>query len=200
MQEWVYDAWWGRLTDDKELPADVRRLLNNAFGELAARFHRVDKTSLIARDCVGRLAAQIRAWHISTDNIGLVDPSHSTWSARDRALRCRLTSPRLKLGVTDSKPRLLSKEGTPLSLSPSLSLSASLGRLSLCNGWGRYESALPMPLPRCRRREMQSEGLLHQALAEEGGMEAYMRRLSEGMVTLLFPETNDVRMLFVLLR
>lgn len=40
--QWIYDIWYSQLTPDKEFPAEVRRLLNTAFGQLASRARRLD--------------------------------------------------------------------------------------------------------------------------------------------------------------
>jgi len=37
VQEFIYDTWYSHLTPDKEFPAEVRALLNSAFGRLAKR-------------------------------------------------------------------------------------------------------------------------------------------------------------------
>ncbi|KAI8107656.1 hypothetical protein M9435_002684 [Picochlorum sp. BPE23] len=37
VQEFIYDTWYSHLTPDKEFPAEVRALLNGAFGRLAKR-------------------------------------------------------------------------------------------------------------------------------------------------------------------
>ena len=42
LSQFVYDIWWGQLTPNHEFPAQVRRILNHAFGELAARARRID--------------------------------------------------------------------------------------------------------------------------------------------------------------
>ena len=40
--QFVYDVWYGQLTPDHDFPAEVRGVLNHAFGELAARARHVD--------------------------------------------------------------------------------------------------------------------------------------------------------------
>lgn len=45
--QFIYDTWYAALTPDKEFPADVRRLLNGAFGTLAARSRRLDLRGML---------------------------------------------------------------------------------------------------------------------------------------------------------
>lgn len=45
--QFIYDTWYASLTPDKEFPADVRRLLNNAFGNLAVRSRRLDLRAML---------------------------------------------------------------------------------------------------------------------------------------------------------
>jgi hypothetical protein len=51
VQEFVYDSWYAAVTPDTEFPAEVRRLLNAAFGEVArrARSQRVDWGAVLVR-------------------------------------------------------------------------------------------------------------------------------------------------------
>ena len=51
-----------------------------------------------------------------------------------------------------------------------------------------------------RRREMLAEHVLHPALATEGGLQEYCRKLAAGLVSVLVPESNDLRILHVLTR
>ena len=45
--QFVYDAWYGWVTPDVEFPADIRRALNSAFGNLAARARHVDLKAVL---------------------------------------------------------------------------------------------------------------------------------------------------------
>ena len=40
--QFLYDLWWGHITPDTDFPKEVRRVLNGAFGELAARAQQTD--------------------------------------------------------------------------------------------------------------------------------------------------------------
>lgn len=42
IQEFLYDSFYSYLTPDREFPAEARRVLNGAFGQLASRARRVD--------------------------------------------------------------------------------------------------------------------------------------------------------------
>ena len=45
--QFVYDAWFGSMSPDREFPAEIRRALNCAFGELAVRSRRVDPRAIL---------------------------------------------------------------------------------------------------------------------------------------------------------
>lgn len=47
---------------------------------------------------------------------------------------------------------------------------------------------------------MLAEHVLHPALATEGGLQEYCRKLAAGLVSVLVPESNDLRILHVLTR
>ena len=59
--QFIYDMWWGLLTPDKDFPRDVRRVLNDAFGELAFRARKTDVKILLR--WAGRLLAQLPYAH-----------------------------------------------------------------------------------------------------------------------------------------
>ena len=40
--QFIYDIWYSTITPDKEFPAEVRRLLNSGFGQLAQRARQLD--------------------------------------------------------------------------------------------------------------------------------------------------------------
>lgn len=58
LQEFIYDMWWGLLTPDKDFPRDVRRVLNDAFGELAFRARKTD-VKILLRDVAELVMEQI---------------------------------------------------------------------------------------------------------------------------------------------
>lgn len=47
--QWVYDTWYMNVSPDREFPAEVRRVLNEAFGELCARVRVLDMRALLIR-------------------------------------------------------------------------------------------------------------------------------------------------------
>lgn len=49
VQEWIYDTWYSLITPDREFPAEIRRLLNEAFAEIAQRARKVDLRTLLLR-------------------------------------------------------------------------------------------------------------------------------------------------------
>lgn len=66
--QFIYDAWFGQLSPDREFPAEVRWQLNHAFGQASRRAKRLDWTSLLIRygTCYGpSLAGKLK--HTSND-------------------------------------------------------------------------------------------------------------------------------------
>jgi hypothetical protein len=49
IQQWIYATWYASLTPDTEFPAEVRYLLNTAFGELCCRALTMDVRGLLIR-------------------------------------------------------------------------------------------------------------------------------------------------------
>lgn len=49
--QWLYDTWWAALTPDASFPAEARRLLHAAFGQIAAHARHVDVQGQLLR-CV----------------------------------------------------------------------------------------------------------------------------------------------------
>lgn len=49
IQEWIYDSWFSMLSPDREFPAEIRRLMNEAFAEIAQRAKKVDLRTLLLR-------------------------------------------------------------------------------------------------------------------------------------------------------
>ncbi len=95
VQEFVYDSWWAYISPDREFPAEVRRLLRRAFGDVArrARDPRVDWGGVLISDCSRAICDVVtrhrRAVQLAggRDALRLLTPS-----ARDAAVRSALTS------------------------------------------------------------------------------------------------------------
>lgn len=51
IQEFIYDTWYASLTPDREFPAEIRRILNHAFGQLARRARRVNLRGVLEDTC-----------------------------------------------------------------------------------------------------------------------------------------------------
>ena len=49
VQEWVYDSWFSILSPDREFPAEIRRLLNEAFAEVSQRAKKIDLRAVLIR-------------------------------------------------------------------------------------------------------------------------------------------------------
>lgn len=47
--QFVYDAWYMSLTPDREFPAEIRRLLNEAFSEVSQRARKIDLRMVLIR-------------------------------------------------------------------------------------------------------------------------------------------------------
>ncbi|CAG9467049.1 unnamed protein product [Pedinophyceae sp. YPF-701] len=86
IQEFIYDAWWTQITDDRQLPAEARRLLNNLFGELSSRAKDLDLRPLLLRDVPDLLVNQLETFRDTMEGLELPDARHLTLSARERAI------------------------------------------------------------------------------------------------------------------
>lgn len=90
VQEFVYDLWWGHITPDTDFPKDIRRVLNSAFGELAARAQHADLKRMLLTDVSDLLQEQIELYRSTKQNIlqGLSEEAFTqmTPQARERAL------------------------------------------------------------------------------------------------------------------
>jgi len=58
--QFVYDAWYALLTPDRDFPRELRRLMNTAFGVIAARAHRCVNLRQMLLECAPRPPAQRR--------------------------------------------------------------------------------------------------------------------------------------------
>ncbi|GAB4817940.1 hypothetical protein N2152v2_004986 [Parachlorella kessleri] len=90
VQEFIYDTWYAALTPDKEFPADVRRLLNHVFGQLASRSRRLDLRAVL-NDASELFMETLELFRDTRDSIlaahgptALID---MTPAARERAFR-----------------------------------------------------------------------------------------------------------------
>ncbi|WIA09198.1 hypothetical protein OEZ85_008608 [Tetradesmus obliquus] len=70
IQEFIYDAWFGQLSPDREFPAEVRWQLNHAFGQASRRAKRLDWTSLLIRDCSSALCSTLQLYRTAADTLG----------------------------------------------------------------------------------------------------------------------------------
>eukprot|EP00890_Picochlorum_soloecismus_P004147 jgi/Picsp_1/4733/NSC_02102-R1_protein len=51
VQEFIYDSWYSHLTPDTQFPAEVRALLNSAFGRLSQRAKSVEIRQIVSEIC-----------------------------------------------------------------------------------------------------------------------------------------------------
>lgn len=49
--QFVYDAWYALLTPDRDFPRELRRLMNTAFGVIAARAHKCVNLRQMLLEC-----------------------------------------------------------------------------------------------------------------------------------------------------
>jgi hypothetical protein len=61
VQEFIYDTWYHYLSPDKEFPAEIRRILNHAFGRLAARSRTIE-LRLVMEDASELLMEQLELY------------------------------------------------------------------------------------------------------------------------------------------
>jgi len=90
MQEFVYDAFWAKMTPDREFPAEVRRLCNGLFGSLAVRARKVDTRALLLRDMTDLFIETLELYRDTRDSVGAEELEKMTPLARDRALRLEM--------------------------------------------------------------------------------------------------------------
>lgn len=94
VQEFIYDLWYGFLTDDREFPAEVRKTLNCAFGELCLRAQKIDLRTLLVRDTCRVLREQLQIYRATCQAVGLdrkvPGGGGMSWAAREQALRAAM--------------------------------------------------------------------------------------------------------------
>ncbi|KAK9807024.1 hypothetical protein WJX72_010915 [[Myrmecia] bisecta] len=90
LQEFVYDMWYAVLTPDREFPKEIRRILNSAFGEMAARGRKVDLRRMLVGDISELVMEQIELYRDTRESIlqGMDETGFArmTPQARERAL------------------------------------------------------------------------------------------------------------------
>jgi hypothetical protein len=94
IQEFVYDAWYASLSPDREFPAEVRRALDHAFGQLAGRARRVDLRAAL-QDACELAMEQVELYRdtrdaVATERGGGAPPPPG--AAREAALAARLAA------------------------------------------------------------------------------------------------------------
>ena len=68
VQEFVYDTWYSGLSPDKEFPAEVRRILNIAFGYLSERARKIDLCNVM-HDLSELLMEQVELYRDTRESI-----------------------------------------------------------------------------------------------------------------------------------
>ncbi|KAL4430933.1 hypothetical protein ABPG75_006189 [Micractinium tetrahymenae] len=91
VQEFLYDTWYAYITPDREFPAEVRRILNTAFGQLALRARRLDLRAVM-NDLCELVMEQLELYRDTRDSIVLATQNPDCLrdmspAARDRALQ-----------------------------------------------------------------------------------------------------------------
>ena len=96
VQEFIYDSWYCSLTPDREFPAEIRRILNHAFGQGAARARGLD-LRLIMEDASELLMEQLELYRDTREGI-LTDRQQAAafcsgdFDARERVLKERMAA------------------------------------------------------------------------------------------------------------
>lgn len=109
--QFIYDTWYTYLTPDREFPAEIRRMLNHAFGQLAVRSRRIDLRAVL-RDVSELLMEQVELYRDTREAVlqdrasaAASDFLHGGLVARERSLRARLAA------EGNLHPALLNAEG-----------------------------------------------------------------------------------------
>ena len=88
VQEFIYDTWYAMLTPDREFPAEIRRLLNYAFGTLASRARHLDLRDVL-EDGSELFMETIELYRDTREAVVSASPEkglqNMTAAARDRA-------------------------------------------------------------------------------------------------------------------
>ncbi|KAF6266509.1 PXA domain-containing protein [Scenedesmus sp. NREL 46B-D3] len=95
IQEFIYDAWFSRLSPDREFPAEVRWQLNHAFGQASRRAKRLDWTSLLIRDCSAALGSTLQLYRTAADILGPETLRALPAAEADAAIRSVLSKERM---------------------------------------------------------------------------------------------------------
>ncbi|EFN59116.1 hypothetical protein CHLNCDRAFT_137916 [Chlorella variabilis] len=91
VQEFIYDIWYSTITPDMEFPAEVRRLLNSGFGQLAQRARQLD-LRLVMNDLAELFMEQLELYRDTRESILLATQQPTVLrdmsaAARDRAFQ-----------------------------------------------------------------------------------------------------------------
>jgi sorting nexin-13 len=113
VQEFIYETWYNSLSPDKEFGAEIRRILNHAFGKLAARARTLD-LRLIMEDASELLMEQLELYR-DTRELVISDAQQNASIAAalrqgDLATRERLLRERMEADG-NLHPALLHPEG-----------------------------------------------------------------------------------------
>ncbi|CAD7702484.1 unnamed protein product [Ostreobium quekettii] len=87
VQEFVYDSWYMSLTPDRDFPAEVRRLLNEAFADVAQRARKIDLRTVLLRELCDLFLDHLDLYRRTKQGVGLLNEGHLTPAARDRAFQ-----------------------------------------------------------------------------------------------------------------
>ena len=113
VQEFIYDTWYHYLSPDKEFPAEIRRILNHAFGQLAVRARTLD-LRLIMEDASELLMEQLELYRDTRESVIADAQQNSAVAAAltqgDLATRERLLRERMEADG-NLHPALLHPEG-----------------------------------------------------------------------------------------
>jgi len=75
------------IAPDREFPAEVRHLLNEAFGEIAQRARKVDLRTLLLRDMCDLFTEQLELYRSTKATVGIVSEGDLRLASKDRAFQ-----------------------------------------------------------------------------------------------------------------
>lgn len=90
IQEWIYDSWFSMISPDREFPAEVRRLMNEAFAEIAQRAKKVDLRTLLLRDMCDLFTEQLELYRSTKLAVGILNEGDISLASKDRAFQLEM--------------------------------------------------------------------------------------------------------------
>lgn len=102
VQEFVTDSWYSALSPDKDVPEQIRLLINDIFGELGQRVKRINLINLLTRDIVDLVGNHLELFRQTKASVKVFESLSS--EERDERLKLAL------LRKNELHPALSSKD------------------------------------------------------------------------------------------